>query len=134
MRRAAKEGWNIPDVAYDAVPKALLEIAFARDSSTPRPLLGEPDTRPYVHKTERRLEAMRQLRELNEQNLGGKFADPNAARDGGLTLPQIVRMVEEDRRCEVINAEWLEAHGLGVPKTIAAESQPEDEEEGELSA
>ena len=31
--------------------------------------------------------------------------------------------VEQRRQCEVVDAAWMEAHGLGMPKVIESESE-----------
>jgi hypothetical protein len=109
LNRALKGRWEIPDTAMKAAPHALLEIIFSRAGDKQS---GSPDNRPYRYGTRSRLRALTTLIRMRQQNLSQKFVE-SGGREGALTLHEIVQIVEEDRRAEVIDDRWLAARGFG---------------------
>ena len=41
LRRAKRENWAIPEQAFEVIPQALLNVAFAREPIGPEPLPGQ---------------------------------------------------------------------------------------------
>jgi hypothetical protein len=63
---------------------------------------------------------MQVLVRMREQNLAQEGVGAKGLA-GGMTLVQLVEIVEKRKRCEVVNAAWLEARGLGMPKVVEAD-------------
>lgn len=126
--RAIVNGWDIPDDALRFVPKAALEIIFAREGE--REGTG-PDNRPYKYSERSRLRAMQVLTRMHEQNMALSGVDRGAA-GGSVTLTQLVRIVESQKRCEVVDDDWLRARGLLPPAApIDAVSEPADADDSD---